>query len=477
MADIPNPIDPFVQADILDLYERILPDHYLQPIRDIGPGYELLQAFAKMFARVSSSVATLGADAQISTAQGGAKATGTVQLYRAAILESGSEISGQAGISASIVAGAPGGQMRVTGLTGMSASSVGRFLVLANTFQSANLGGFAIVTFNSQSSVDVTNAFAVIPDANNGNISWSEETRVVIVKKGTVVATSTGGKNFLTQGDVTFQPTDLGPFNVAVAAEAVGYEYNVTGQVTAADGTLLPGEIDTMLTLIEDPAMGDVLMLVKQITSTSGGIDASLDALGSDRGIERSTGEADDKYRIRVRALPDTISPNAFNRVITNILAAANNSTFSLLETWDATYQTCWDGPSGTFAGSSYSPTLFVYDDPRANYPFRNRWLDLNDFRGGVIVVVDNIQPLSDVGMIWDDTALNATALVSSITGGMRACCAYDVPSTLAFGYLQGGFDGFDLNKQSLYKGLYDTLQGTKAAGVSAVVELKTFGG
>lgn len=86
----------------------------------------------------------------------------------------GSEVSGQSGAVANIIAGAPVGQARVTGLTGMTAASRHRFLRLSGAASGANNGIFLIATFNSATSVDIVNASAVAPDANNGAISWSE---------------------------------------------------------------------------------------------------------------------------------------------------------------------------------------------------------------------------------------------------------------------------------------------------------------
>lgn len=383
---LPCPITAFTPQDILDLFDRILPEHYLATLKSPGPGYELLQAYAKIFARISTAVDRLACLAFISSSTSGAFSTGTVQLFR-----------------------------------------------------------------NSPHPEGIS----------------------VIVKTGTVVSASRSGRQFKTTADVTFGPSDVGPFNVPIMAEAQGYEYDVPGQVVAADGTVLPGEIDTIVTLVEVPDVGDITIKVRQITPTVGGIDAALDQHGLDRDILRLVGETDNAYKRRVRSIPDNISPDAFNRTLQQLFDPVN-AGYDLIETWNITYQTCWDAPSDFIGGSNFDPNLFVYDDPDADHiPFRNRWLDENDHRGGLIALVDNIQPILDTGMIWDDTALNSASLVSPNTGGKRAICAYDVPPDLGFEYLHGAWDGFDAPKQALYKGIYDTMQRIKAAGISAVVELK----
>jgi hypothetical protein len=82
--------------------------------------------------------------------------------------------AGQTGAAASIVAGAAAGEMRVTGVTGMTAESVGRFLTITGAASGGNNGTFLISVFTGATSIDVVNAAAVIPDGNNGAISWTE---------------------------------------------------------------------------------------------------------------------------------------------------------------------------------------------------------------------------------------------------------------------------------------------------------------
>lgn len=547
------PVTALTQQDFLDLLERILPDPYLRAIRDVGPGYELLQSYAAMFARLSEAVEVLGRDSFIDLAGTDSKAIGQVELFRANPNSVDSPIDGQSGSAASIIAGAPAGQMRVTGLTNMSVASVGNFLKVSGASDSNNVGTFEIATFvdvstvdvvnanvvipdfagqsggaasivagaaggemrvtglsgmtgasvgrvlsvtgaasttnnglfqitvfNSATSVDVANPAAVVPDGNNGSIAWEEAfdtvqwqevTRTVIVKAGTVVRASAGGQRFLTTADVTFLPADVGPFTVAIEAESKGHEWNLPGQAAAADGTILEGEIDTVAVLVEEPPLGDVTIEVRQISPTTGGTDDALAALGRNRGILQGDGEETDTYRIRIRGLPDTISPAAFERTVRDLLLPINVG-FSIIETFNVSYQTAYDAPNAAIPGSFFDPNLFVYDDPDADAdPFRNRWLDENDHRGGVIVVIDPIQPLLDTGMVYDDTVPDVSSLVSSSTGGLRAVSAYDVPSNLGFGAVQGAYDGDDYEKNALVRGLFETLQGIKPSGSSVALE------
>lgn len=84
------PQTPFDQQFFLDLFQRILPNHYLENMLppDIGgtppgPGWELFQTFAKLGERISEACARFGTGAYMLSAQGGAKATATVEFFRA----------------------------------------------------------------------------------------------------------------------------------------------------------------------------------------------------------------------------------------------------------------------------------------------------------------------------------------------------------------------------------------------------------
>lgn len=335
-------------------------------------------------------------------------------------------------------------------------------------------------------------------------------------------------------------------------------------------GAVLPGEIDTIKTLLEDPEMGDLTIMVSQAVATSGGRDAALDALGADRGIIRNENEPDEKYRARITALPDTISPAAVARACQRFLEPYQALNFTILETFEPGYQTCWDAPISAIVGSAFDPNLFKYDDPDADaVPFRNRWLDETDHRGGFITWVPSLQPIAESGMqfyplpetyedlagqvgaaasitnpgayqrarvsgltgvtsasvghflviagaassanngtfliinfvdsftvdiqnaaavmpdgnngsiLWQEQErvvedANPTAHGSALLDGKRAPSIYDAPNTIAdLGYQPGVWDGYDAPHAAVYKGLHDTIQSIKAAGISAALELR----
>jgi hypothetical protein len=85
----------------------------------------------------------------------------------------GSRVSGQTGAAASITTVATG-VATLTGLTGMTANSVGNFLTISGAASGGNNGTFLIVEYVGATSIKVANTSAVASDANNGAISWIE---------------------------------------------------------------------------------------------------------------------------------------------------------------------------------------------------------------------------------------------------------------------------------------------------------------
>jgi hypothetical protein len=85
----------------------------------------------------------------------------------------GVPIIGQSGGAAAVTTFI-GGLATITGLTGMTPNSVGRFLSLSNAIIPGNNGTFLIITYVSALSVVVSNSGGFAPDPNNGLINWVE---------------------------------------------------------------------------------------------------------------------------------------------------------------------------------------------------------------------------------------------------------------------------------------------------------------
>lgn len=315
----------------------------------------------------------------------------------------------------------------------------------------------------------------------------------VTIGAGTIVECGAGGRGFVTTQDAVFGALDLGPIAVAVRALVKSFQYNVPGKViTPVSAITLPGEINTIRRIIQlDPTTGlrtfiEPAMLVQNVVATTGGAPSMLDQIGTDRGIVRAAGESDEKYRYRVRNLPDTVSPGAFGRLLDTIFDLYG-LTYDFIETFKKDYQTCYDYPSDQAGTPSFlsgplpanlltHKDICVWDWPDYgdDIPMRNRWLDEVEHRATVIIGVPALPALRDCGMAYDDTAMtpgDRETVIGEITG-LRALSAFDVPSTLdaAFGP-QGGYDGFDLPRAGFYLSLLQNLNAIKAAGVVVILE------
>jgi hypothetical protein len=298
----------------------------------------------------------------------------------------------------------------------------------------------------------------------------------VIVKAGTIVTTSVGGRDFATTADTVFAGGALGPINTPARAIAPGWQWNAKGQVITAASEILPGEIDTIKAFVQtanvangQPTFIDGTITVAQIVDATGGADPMLDGLGADRGVLRRPGENDISYALRIRTLPDTVSPGAIQRAMVAFFAQWGLAGM-FVEEWSPTFQTAWDMP--LVVNATYA-NLFVYDDPRPPTPFQNRWLDDIEMAGAFVVVAPNFQPLTDYGGCFDDVG----ELASSFTtpppeSGTRAVEAWDIGDLSTDGALGWCWDGADYQKQATYAAFWQLLQQIKAGGVAAILEL-----
>lgn len=379
-------ITRFDSVFFLGLFDRILDEEYLRPLKKIGPGYEVLQAYAEIFARLSDAVVNLDEGRYTLTAQGGAKATAVVSFRRTP--------------AAAALA-----------LTAMT------------------------------------------------------------VKAGTIVTTSNGGRDFVLIEDVVWDAGEEFSGIATVEALIEAWEWNVPGRVILSDGSELVGDIDTVKLPLTDPLFQEPDFWAYQTTDATGGRAPMLDQIGADRGIPRRAQESDSAYRAKISQLPDTVSPDALRRAVEAALSVFSYlpSEYQFIETFSEGYQTCWDSPGADFL--NFDSDLFAYDDPRST-TFVDRWLDQG--RGEIIVVVPYLEAVFDVGMAYDDIAMEPIQHTTPRFGGRRSYSAYDVPGNFSdtFG-IQGGYDGFDLPKQGFYAGLNDLLQEIKPGGVEVSLELK----
>lgn len=290
----------------------------------------------------------------------------------------------------------------------------------------------------------------------------------VTMLKGTIVKCSNSGRFFSLVNDVVLG-ANVFTASGSVVAVAPGFEYNVKGPYTTPAGELIVGEIDAIELPLMDPPFGDPTIGVRQTTDATGGVAAVLEQLALDAGFTPDANESDAQIRARLRQTPSIIDPESIDRAVAYYVKRIGVG-YTIIETWDPKYQTCYDGPE--VAVGDYDPDLFCLDDPRQSPPFRNRLLSERDLLASFFVTVPNLVHMTEYGFAYDDPAVEVIEHQTAL--GRRAVAALDVPDvdTPSELYLTPVIDGDDFEKNSFYKGLYQLLQSVKCYGVSADVEL-----
>lgn len=289
----------------------------------------------------------------------------------------------------------------------------------------------------------------------------------VTVKAGTIVQAD-GGRFFRTLNDAVFGPMELGPKPANVRSLFQTYQHNVTGTVVTDGGVTLPGEIDTIRVLVEDPPFGDPSIKVRQITNMSGGRAPSLELLAIDRGVPRIDGESGVSLAYRLRHLPENITPNAIRNALKALLEPYR-ATFEFIETFDLDFETAYDMGEGS--------NVFTYDDPRSTmFPAINWVSDERELWGTFYVNISQIEPIEDYGGCYDDPAGTAEEALSPNSGGRRAVAAYDLPDSTTFGTgadLGLAFDGRDVAQDALLESVWELLTSLRAAGIVVGLQQK----
>lgn len=326
--------DPLTKEDFIELWRRVLPASYTAPIEEEGDGrgMDVPSLQAAIWAEYCENLEVshqayflLPHSEQTRPESSGArKATGTLNAYRAAptvgdiyippgtVFEAavtdsfGDELvvgryllqqpvtiqNGAAGpVSLSVEAEFPG-------YAGNAAAGlVGRFLAMGRRQTTA------IVTGPNE--VSRITSPTVIED------SWS--------------------------ADVVNRPMRLVG---TISSENAGYPRRVLSFVTGSPNKLTfdpplddAADVGSIVT-VELEEFEDFGVTITQPAAITGGVGASLDAIGADRGVGRVSGETDDDYRFRMSELADTVSPMAIYSALACALAPCGIQ-FSVSETRD----------------------------------------------------------------------------------------------------------------------------------------------
>ena len=293
----PN-LPSYSQDDFLALFDRLLPSYYLAPLKSPGPGYEYLQAVAKVMERTSQSVAHMGDAVFIGTATGGARANATVEIYR------DNSFFGAVTLLAGTLVGTADGylyqtkEMVIFGETETGAQKVA-VEAIARGYDWNKPG--PVTAANGEvlpGSIDRL-VSAVVPDG--GTFDPTLQVRQVAPGSFKVynafVQPSVGGTvevDLIGDGPVPMprvaQILFIGSSNTKQDAYLVE-SVDVTAIITC-NLKLIRAELNSAGTTIAV----DTLMV--PTSDATGGISATLDGLGADRGIYRQTTNATVKFTL-----------------------------------------------------------------------------------------------------------------------------------------------------------------------------------
>ncbi len=364
-------------AELLAMIDRVLDSDYISGLK-AGEGYEIIQAQAKEFARISQAIRVTGDGLFAAFASGGAFATGIVEFYRT-----------------------------------------------------------------------------------------STVSPACVVLAGTIVQ-ARGGKLFRTVQDATFATNDQGPHAVGVRSVFQEWQANTEGQTTTPGGVVIPGEIDVIRTLIQNPLYADPTIMVRQLQPTAGGRSPMLDLLARGNNLTRNSGETDESLSYRTRNLPDNLVPGAIERMLRAMLGPYL-ARWEYVEPFDLEFQTVYDAEDNVFA----------FDDPRPRYLDAIDWVpDDRELWATFYVVVGKIAAIRHYGGAYDDLVTSLDELRSRGINGRRAVPAMDGPDVLEYpnpGHLGMACDVDDLGLNALMSSLYAQMQSLRAAGIVAGLHQEGF--
>lgn len=246
---------------------------------------------------------------------------------------------------------------------------------------------------------------------------------------------------------------------VGVTANALVIDRKV-GTFVGAGSTITgveSGATATTATIVQSPTMtdetgsaawrvldwtDDLKVTASNPVSPDGGRPPWLDELGNERGLPRSPGEDDEKYRQRIAKLADTISPNAIKRAANRVLSTIGSSV-CFREVGDV---------NGLFPGLFYD---VVSPDPRFAYAYdldftirpQDRFklaMSIEESRAFFLIGVPPLN-LGEFGIPYDavSTPINF----------------YDATPFLAF------YDGFPVTAAIIYRNVWQAVDKIRAAG------------
>lgn len=278
----------------------------------------------------------------------------------------GSPISGQSGAALSIDA-VVAGVVTVSGLTGMTTASIGRFVTITGADESDNNGTFLISAVNSATEIEFVNASAVFPDANSGSISWEERNPYSIEDDMNFARTDRAaikGVDYHASIPTYVRPEDT---STTVAANLA----NIAGHTTDAKAIVTNRKFENI-----SVAMGDSVITLTDVGNLKHADSVDITGVpiwdGYDSGNWESTyvelysdleneliavGGAEDGYRIFARARAGSeMSPDSIELEF-RAVPLGMSITASVPYTWDG------DQPTNIHAIYPYRQSLHAMDE------------------------------------------------------------------------------------------------------------------
>jgi hypothetical protein len=330
-APAPGPVtltpveQPLTQQALLSVFSRVLDSSYLLPLIQPGPGYEVLQAYAAMWERVSQS-AVNSLNVFTLSSQGGQLATGFVTFSR-----DSTDVGIETIKAGTLITTSNGNRVFVT-LDDATFTATGTVAVDVAT-SSTSIPVQALVAdwqWNVPGNT-VTASGGIIP----GDIDTillplvycgSGVTNVAISSTGVDISTFIGSQALNVISTAGFSAS--GVISVVTSTGAWPVTYSSISPMAfngcnsnGAEGVMAFGNVVTAVPqILYDPSIS-----VTNSAPTTGGRPPILDQIAMDQGLTRQSGESDISLAQRIRTLPNTITP-------ADILLAAQNALAPYME-------------------------------------------------------------------------------------------------------------------------------------------------
>ena len=328
------PFPPLTKEEVIELWRRINPPSYTVPIEDEqnGQGFDIPNAQAAIFAEADQQVDETfqshylkpSAIQTSDPASGPVRATTTVEISRNTSTAGALPLDRGALLVAEQI-----------GSLGQTIRLIDFELVEDVLLPVGDRGPF------------VANVQAVLPgyfgNVKAGAITGFRELGRAQVQPCTVISAlelqrvdappGAALTDRFTQGMQGRFVTLLGlPGGAQPAFKIVSVD--VINQIAVLDPPMAAGDVGAVGVTCEVAELEDLGVVVTQPDDATGGLLASLDAIGFDRRAGRVVGEQDEEYRTRLCTLDDTISPGAIARIAATILGPCGID-FTLKETRD----------------------------------------------------------------------------------------------------------------------------------------------